>query len=423
MTAFRLGRGAPAGRRISAGAVVSLGLALAACGSSSSGGAGSGGGGASAPGVSANSVTIGVVMSQTGFYQPEATGMFNAFKAVVDATNAAGGVNQRKINLVVQNDSSTVAGNLSAVKSLVQTQGAFLIVDISGTQPSGGEWLSQQGIPVISDPVDTSISTYPTFFAPNGGANPNPKISTTTTAAMFKQLGVKKVGSLGLTVSVASQNAATGAVAAAGMGGLEKGYLNTTVAVGTQNWTPFVLGFKDSGTDGFQGGMDSPDTLSFLTAAAQQGVKLTSIQGQLYVNDYLSGPTADIMKGMYAAAQWNPVLSNAAVQKELSTLSKYGDPVSAPDFRSSTGYLLGMLLNKALEVGGTNPTRQSVLKNLRAVTNWDAAGLAPAPIDLSKEISDPPPSGGLCAWLVQAQGTTFAPVSNTPICTSRVTLP
>ncbi|HZS13224.1 MAG TPA: ABC transporter substrate-binding protein, partial [Candidatus Dormibacteraeota bacterium] len=165
------------------------------------------------------------------------------------------------------------------------------------------------------------------------------------------------------------------------------------------------------------------DTLSFLTAAAQQGVKLTSIQGQLYVNDYLTGPTAQIMTGMYAAAQWNPVLSNSSVQQELSILNKYGDPTIAPDFRSSTGYLLGMLLIKALEVGGQNPTRQSVLTNLRAVTNWDAAGLAPGPIDLSKEISDPPPSGGLCAWLVKATGNSFTPVSNQPICTSKVTLP
>src|SRR5579884_395191 len=395
---------------------MTLGVVLAACGSSSSGS------GSSAPGVSSNSVTIGVILSQTGFYAAEGGGMYKAFKAVVDWKNAQGGVNNRKINLIVQNDQSTVAANLSAAKSLVQTQGSFLIVDISGTQPSGGQYLSQQGVPVISDPVDTSISTYSTFFAPNGGANTNPKISTTTTAEMFKQLGVKKVGSLGLTISLSSQNAATGAVAAAGMAGLEQGYLNTTVQVGNTNWTAYVLGFKNSNTDGYQGAMDSPDTLSFLTAAQQQGVSLTSLQAQLYINQYLTGPTAAVMQGMYAAAQWDPVLTDAPVKQEVDTLNKYGDPTQAPDNWTSSGYTMGLLLIKALEVAGQNPTRQAVLTNLRAVTNWDAGGLAPQPIDLSKEISDPPASGA-CAWLVKAQGQTFSPVSNTPVCTQKITLP
>ncbi|HZS14597.1 MAG TPA: ABC transporter substrate-binding protein [Candidatus Dormibacteraeota bacterium] len=397
---------------------MALGLTLAACGSSSSGT----GNGASAPGVSANSITIGVILSQTGFYAAEGGGFFKSFKAVVDAQNDKGGVNNRKINLVIQNDQSTVAANLSAAKSLVETQNAFMVVDISGTQPSGGQYLSQKGVPVVAAPVDVSVSTYSTFFAPNGGLNPNPKVTNTTSAEMFKSLGVKKVGSLGLTVSVASQNSATAAVDAAGQAGLEKGYINTTVQVGNTNWTAYVLGFKNSNTDGYQGAMDTPDTLSFLTAAQQQGVSLTSIQAQLYINQYLTGPTAAVMQGMYAAAQWDPVLTDAPVKQEIDTLNKYGDPTQAPDNWTSSGYTMGLLLIKALEVAGQNPTRQAVLTNLRAVTNWDAGGLAPQPIDLSKEISDPPASGA-CAWLVKAQGQTFSPVSNTPVCTQKITLP
>ena len=79
-----------------------------------------------APGVSAKEVKIGYVSSQTGVAAATHKNAHKACQARVDAENAKGGVNGRKIDLIVIDDKSG-AGNVTATKDLVENQGVFAL--------------------------------------------------------------------------------------------------------------------------------------------------------------------------------------------------------------------------------------------------------------------------------------------------------
>src|SRR5262249_50600139 len=164
-------------------------------------------------------------------------------------------------------------GNLVAAKSLVDAKHVFMLYSDSGTASGGAPYEHDAGVPVVSTPVDIAVATYDNYFSSTDEI-PNPKDISPLTGAVFKAIGATTVGALGLQVSEGSINAGKGGVASAVHAGLKAGYVNNTIAVGTSNWTPFVLGMKNSHTDGFYGVMDVQDEFSFLAAAQSQGLNL-----------------------------------------------------------------------------------------------------------------------------------------------------
>ena len=75
-------------------------LALAACGGSGGSPSGAGGGGDSAPGVTKNSITIGLLMSFTGPIADEFGDIQTGFDARIAMQNAQGGVYGRTIKIL-----------------------------------------------------------------------------------------------------------------------------------------------------------------------------------------------------------------------------------------------------------------------------------------------------------------------------------
>src|SRR5947209_2077882 len=84
----------------------------------------------SAPGVTDKAVTIGYISSQTGVAAATHKNAHKSCQARVDAQNAAGGVNGRKINIEAIDDQSSGA-NLTAAQDLVQNRNAFAVIDNS----------------------------------------------------------------------------------------------------------------------------------------------------------------------------------------------------------------------------------------------------------------------------------------------------
>src|SRR5206468_8807975 len=74
-----------------------------------------------APGVTDKAVTLGYISSQTGVASPTHKNAHKSCQARVDAENAKGGVNGRKINLEIIDDASSGA-NLTAAQDLVQNR-------------------------------------------------------------------------------------------------------------------------------------------------------------------------------------------------------------------------------------------------------------------------------------------------------------
>jgi branched-chain amino acid transport system substrate-binding protein len=120
-------------------AAVALTLALAGCGSSDDEGGGGGAGGsaakpkASAPGISETTVTVGGHFPLTGPAAPGYSEIPRAIDAYFQHVNANGGVNGRKLKMIIRDDGYNPVNTVKVTKQLVLQDKVFAILGGLGT--------------------------------------------------------------------------------------------------------------------------------------------------------------------------------------------------------------------------------------------------------------------------------------------------
>src|SRR3984957_15458274 len=148
---------------------------------------------ASAPGVTSKSITIGLITSLTGEAAPEYTGIVPSAQARIDLQNAEGGVDGRKIHLVIEDDATNPNTNATDSQILL-SKGVFGVIDESPLVFGGYKVLQQAGVPVTGGAYD----------GPEWGQQPNtnmfsisgpldPKNPATTLLAGFIKTHAGKV--------------------------------------------------------------------------------------------------------------------------------------------------------------------------------------------------------------------------------------
>jgi len=122
------------------GVIAAVALSVAACGSSNSksssgggGGSSSSSGGATAPGVTATTITFGTHQPLTGPAAPGYSEIAPASQAFFNYVNAHGGVNGRKIKLLIKDDSYNPTNTVNVVHQLVLQSNVFGIFEGLGT--------------------------------------------------------------------------------------------------------------------------------------------------------------------------------------------------------------------------------------------------------------------------------------------------
>jgi branched-chain amino acid transport system substrate-binding protein len=377
----------------------------------------------SAPGVTKTSITIGDIAALTGPFGSEFVEVNQAFMAAIDAQNAKGGVDGRKIKVVTEDDQSSPSADLTAAQSLVEAKGVFMIAFNTSLANGASSYLVANNIPAFQDGDNPALGSLPNFFIADGAISPNPNVAATTTGLIFKKIGATKIGALAQSISSAAGAAASETIASAKAAGLQAGYLNTTLPATIADWTPYVLGVKSSGTDGVNPALTPQDSLDFLTAANQQGLHLKLLLDTGYNFDFLTNPTTEpLMQGAYVLSHFVPSeLNTAGTKAEDAALKKYGHFTEPADFVSSLGYGVGVLAIRALQAAGPNPTRAGLIKNMRAVTGYTANGLLPVPVNFANALKPAfqPPNQvayGNCQYVLKVVGKNFVPLSTKPVC-------
>ena len=129
---------------------------------------------ASDVGVTADSITIGLIVSKTSPLGAEtfSAPMYGA-QAYVQSLNARGGINGRTVRLIVCDDASTGAGNRRCVRKLIDDDKVFALVSNSILNYSGAEYVNSQGVPDIgSQPIDSAYEQYAHLFQIYGFDSP-----------------------------------------------------------------------------------------------------------------------------------------------------------------------------------------------------------------------------------------------------------
>jgi branched-chain amino acid transport system substrate-binding protein len=375
---------------------VSLILVAAACGSSSkkTSGATTGdtsGNTASAPGVTATEVNVSLVTTNTGVAAPNFKGLDVAFKARIDAQNAAGGVNGRQIKVSVEDDASSPNGNLTASQKAVQTDNPFIVVNVSAFTTGGYRYILDQKIPIIGggfDGPEWAQTGNESMISIGGNVGPgNP--TSSVLAQFMKDQGVTKVAGLGYSVSQSSSAAAKKFVdVAAPAVGMTGAYTNTSIPFGGTNVGPIILDMKKAGVDGVYLPMDNNTNYGVVNSAEQNGLNFkAAVMATGYGQELLDQPTTLATaegKPVFMAVAGTPVeLNTTATKKYQADLAKYGSYTGVPGFQYYEGYVTADLFIQGLIKAGKNPTRQGLVDAIRAMGTYDGAGLNCSPVDVS----------------------------------------
>ena len=376
--------------------------------------------GASTPGVTRNTITLGLITELTGPASAETTGMVPSAEARIALQNAEGGVDGRKIKLIVKDDQTSPAADQSASAALV-SEGVFGVLDESAVTFGGYKLLQQRGIPVTGGAYDgpewyqQPNTNMFSFTGPGDAKDPQ----YTNTAVFAKEHGGTKCGSVGYAISPSSQASATGFDFACAKEGLKNAYLNNSLPFGSINVTTLVLQLKAAGVNALYLPLDENTNFAIMTALKQAGVNMKVIinatgYGQSLVTDTSAAPDA---QGAWFLGTGAPVeLKSAATKSFQAALKKYAHYTGVPDFSWYEGWGSADLMIKGLELAGRNPTQANFISALHKVSSYDVNGIE-NPVNLTLARFGKAPTK-LCEYLTQFKGDAF--VNPTNVCGSLI---
>ncbi|MEO7937928.1 MAG: ABC transporter substrate-binding protein [Burkholderiaceae bacterium] len=359
------------------GSAALLGLALAA--------------GAQARGVTDKEIVLGTHLDLSG---PVAAGMphiRNGMQMRIDEVNEAGGINGRKIRLVVEDNAGQPQLAVRVTEKLLRSDDVFAIVNPFGSGANAAA-------------VKKAVDAGALYFAPWAASSVIQKISgnspllfTTTpnydvlmhkgVGWMIKKFDSKKVGFI-------YQEGPLGDLMAAGVKSAVADNKLTLVAeaaykVGDIDFSSQVARMKAAGTDLIVAASLTRETIGIMSEVKKLGwtdVKvLTGNPGRTGVVLALGKDTVD---GLYGVGPWKVGTDHAAVQAWKEKFKKRFNNME-PDENAVLAYDNTDWLLKGVEAAGKDLTVEKVAKALQTITYDDKGLVLLEPVHFEKNHINP----------------------------------
>jgi branched-chain amino acid transport system substrate-binding protein len=373
------------------------------------------------PGVTSTTIKLGLLASITGFAAPSfGPDVVTGATAAIKQINAEGGINGRKVSLVVADDASSATQDLTAVQSLI-SKGVFGIIEASPFFYGGYQTAVTAGIPVTGSANDGpewgSAKNYNLFSA---FGSPNSNYPTfTATGKFFKSFGVTRLAGVAYGDSPSSLGGTASGLASAKAVGIPDVYKDVSQNVGETNFAPDAIAMKKAGVNGLDAVMGTSDNIALLQALKRQGVVLkASFIADGYQQAVVSSPSSvAAAQGVMFASRFAPTeLKTPATKAFQSALARYGNYTAPnPTQGLAYGWFAAQTMIKGLQVAGQSPTWGSFITNLHRVTNYTAGGMM-APINYSGYGTYDSLTAGNCFYQSKVEGSSFVPVSPKPFC-------
>ncbi|MBL7500453.1 ABC transporter substrate-binding protein [Frankia sp. CNm7] len=356
------------------------------------------------PGVTDETVRIGLVYPDSG--GPLATN-FKAVRSAVEARiaaqNEAGGVHNREVEVVWRDDQADPDVFAHAARDLITNENVFgLIVQTTAAGPST-KWLEETGIPLTGNAIDASWSQHKNVF---------------TFASLFNTQG-DPVDTFGRYVTanggtkalIVLDPAAPGASALADR--FEPSLASQGVAVERFDFSAsasparVVDALRRAGADTMIGLVQPQRFADAYAAAKAGGVTVdVALSAAGYGEELLAKGSA--VGGMSVVVGYTSFeASTPAMQAYQTAMATYAPELADPNVETAlASYVAADEMLAGLELAGPCPTRDAFITNLRNVKDFDGGGLI-APTDLSN-----PTAPASCFNFVKADpaGSTFQPV-------------
>jgi branched-chain amino acid transport system substrate-binding protein len=360
-------------------------------------------------GVTATSVTIGNVSTlSAGLF----TGSLVGTEAYAVYVNSLGGINGRKIIVSSANDQFQGALNKQDVQSVVQDDFASvggLSLEDSFSEPIVA---ADPGFPDITASLDPATEKLPNNFSPIPSSNG----WATGPLLYFKKRYPTKIDH---TASIIADLPATELAWDNEKKAMQHlGYsvlLDPALPATTTDFTAQVVAMKNAGVQLLFLEQEPQNYASAIFRDLnQQDFHPVVVLGAPSYNPQLvgnaGGPHA--VNGAYLEQTASLYLGeDADLIPMITTFNAWVQKVSpgfTPDFFTLTGWLCGELFVEALHNAGSNPSRGSLLRELRTVTAFNSGNLAP----VSNPAGKVPPT---CYLLGQVSNGKFQRLDDPPV--------
>ncbi len=327
---------------------------------------------AAVPGITADTIRIGVISDKKNDITPVPTiGIEEAVQGFVDYCNSLGGINGRKLALS-KYDSGIV--NTDAVTKQACGDDLFALVGDGSVQDQQGVQSREGcGLPEVaaySATQDRAVSTD--FFQPVPSRLDKYNVGTCQYIAKKYPKAVKKAAIVYTDVP-ASRDRAQEIVQACEKGAGFKFVVNKGLAFGEKNFGPVVDQMKSEGVQYFTIVSVVPDTLALLQAMQQQDLKPVVDLGQQYYDDAMLKSQAS--DGAYVLTNTTPFFekdSTPALQVYEKWTKEAGGQFTSLGVQA---FSAGLLFAQAAKSLGDNLTRQGLVEALKNIHQWDGGGL------------------------------------------------
>jgi branched-chain amino acid transport system substrate-binding protein len=360
----------------------------AAAGSSTAAGTGS-----AVSTATKGTVNVGFLCTCTGFSGASNAISYPAYEAWVDDTNAHGGLNGYKINLIFEEDNSNPTTTMSELRQLVQSDHVIAIVGNSLLQSLWPSYLDKQHVPVIGmNPSQITFGTNENFFSPSQTQDSVPL----DVALAAKKAGKTKIGLFYCAEAAVCEQTVPAQKAAAGQTGTSLVF-SASVSASASSYTAQCLAAEQAGANAVVIYDATTVVNSVVASCTSQGYHPTWLlddAGSLPRDDL----TSALSSGVIATTPVLPVnvSNNAQIQAMLAAVKQYQPSVltnSNYNEQVVESWAAGLLLQEAAQAGklgasGT-PTADELFNGLYSLKPTNLGGLAPEELSYKQGQANP----------------------------------
>jgi branched-chain amino acid transport system substrate-binding protein len=362
-------------------------------------------------GVTDNEIVIGTYTDLSGVTAMWGVNNSNAWRMVFDETNAAGGINGRKIKYIVEDNQYQVPRSVQAANKLINRDGVFMMVANGGTPMNNATMPEQlaKGVPNVF-PLTSARSMYEPLHHLKFGLASSYYDQMRAGVKLFVEQRGKK------TICAMSEDTDFGRDVMAGAKD-QLSAMNQKLAAETlhkptdTDFSASVARLRDANCDLILVGGIVRDSVQIISAVRKTGWNVDMLGQAASYDEAVAEVPGGITEGFFSMT---PVLYVAA-SSESPEVAKFAEKYKKdfgkePNFAAQIGYTGAQLVVQALRNAGKDLTTDSFVTGMESVKDWhDIFGSPPMTFSATKH------QGSNESFLCVVKGGHWVPVSTTPV--------
>jgi ABC-type branched-subunit amino acid transport system substrate-binding protein len=328
------------------------------------------------PGVSATEIRLGAFTALTGFAAPLAVPVYQGADAYYKMLNDAGGIDGRKIKLLVEDNGFNAEKSVAAARKLVGSDDVLAIVHAFGTGPGAATFpylLEQARVPYLLP--SAGIAAW--FNPPRPGLLSAQNILDNAASALGRWTA--KDGHKVVVFVNGDPNPVPAELARQKyMEVMPNGVFHKIDAkMGSLDYAPMALEISRLKPTAVIGYTSQNDNAALSTQLRNQGLEVpVYVSATNVMQTMFDMVDADVAKRFKAVSYTTSLQSpTPAVKEYRDAMSKYY-PRSKLDYASFTGFAYARIMAEALRRADKPLTRESLVKAFYKLSNYDS-GIVP----------------------------------------------